>query len=190
MGHRARFLSGISPCAGPWGYRHGGRGQRGGGTCSPSPVFHAPDTLPALSRLRLRKGIPIRFYRPPPHAPSAAGNFRPSAAIRGRAGRLFNGSPCLVLLQDLPMLWTVWISPRGETARGEGELVPPPLSPPLQPSYFSPASPTPPVPAARDTQTLPRQPPPRPRLRRSSPAPPGVVAVLTISGGPPCTGAW
>ena len=36
----------------------------------------------------------------------------------------------------------------GGEADGEGELVPPPLSPPLQPSYFSPATPTLPAPAA------------------------------------------
>ena len=42
---RIRLFSGISPCCGPCGYRHGGRGRRGGGTCSPSPVFHAPTIL-------------------------------------------------------------------------------------------------------------------------------------------------
>ena len=45
VGYRARFLSGISPCAGPWGYRHGGWGRRGGGTRSPSPVSHTPTIL-------------------------------------------------------------------------------------------------------------------------------------------------
>ena len=42
---RVRLFSRISPCCGPWGYRHRGRGRRGGGTCSPSPVFHAPTIL-------------------------------------------------------------------------------------------------------------------------------------------------
>ena len=45
VGHRARLFSRISPCAGPWGYRHWGWGRRGGGTRSPSPVSHAPNTL-------------------------------------------------------------------------------------------------------------------------------------------------
>ena len=42
---RIRLFSGISPCTGPWGYRHGGWGRRGGGTSSPSPVSHTPTTV-------------------------------------------------------------------------------------------------------------------------------------------------
>ena len=51
---RTRGVAGGQPCpalshlssgTGPCGYRHRGRGRRGGGTCSPSPVSHAPDTL-------------------------------------------------------------------------------------------------------------------------------------------------
>ena len=52
---RIRLISRISPCAGPWGYRHGGWGRRGGGTRSPSPVSNAPE-------------IPHIFSAPPrPH---------------------------------------------------------------------------------------------------------------------------
>jgi len=42
---RIRGFSRISPCAGPWGYRGWGWGRQGGGTRSPSPVSHAPNTL-------------------------------------------------------------------------------------------------------------------------------------------------
>ncbi len=45
-------------------------------------------------------------------------------------------------------------------ADGEGELVPPPLSPTLQPSYFSPAPP--PAPSQKDTTRFCRPPPPAP----------------------------
>ena len=57
-GNRIRLFSGISPCTGPWGYRHGGWGRRGGGTRSPSPVSNAPE-IPHIS--------------PAPPMPSAAG---------------------------------------------------------------------------------------------------------------------
>jgi len=70
----------------------------------------------------------------------------------------------------------------GGEADGEGELVPPPLSPTLQPSYFSPAPPPAP-PAGRLPIHFCRPPPPRPRLRRdthtllpASPAPPAPSA--------------
>ena len=103
----------------------------------------------------------------------------------------------------------------GGEADGEGELVPPPLSLTLQPSYFLPATPPAPSPAGYpDTSTgtptppaprwgIPirfcRRPPPHPRLRRSSPAPswgrgpcPGVYQessrIRGGAGGPPCSG--
>ena len=69
--------------------------------------------------------------------------------IRGGA----DGQPYPALLQDLPMLWTVWISPRGERLTGRGNLFPIPCLP-----HFN-------------HLTSHRRPPPRPRLRRSSPAP-------------------
>jgi len=55
----------------------------------------------------------------------------------------------------------------GGEADGEGEQVPPPLSPTLQPSYFSPASPTPPAPSQGYPYTSPA-PPPHPRLHRDT----------------------
>jgi len=93
----------------------------------------------------------------------------------------------------------------GGRADGEGELVPPPLSPTLQIPYFCrhlpppapaakdthtllPAAPTLPAPAAKDIHTFLPAPPPRPRLRRSSPAPPRAGAVLAISGEQPYPG--
>ena len=78
----------------------------------------------------------------------------------------------------------------GGEADGEGELVPPPLSPTLQPSYFSPASPTPPAPLPAEALIRPSPAsPPRPRLRRSSPAPPRAGSVPgRISGEQPYPG--
>jgi len=54
VGSRARFFSGLSPCSGPWGYRHGGRGPgrgkpspRGGIPVRPSPATPTPPALRA-----------------------------------------------------------------------------------------------------------------------------------------------
>ena len=70
---RVRLFSGISPCTGPCGYRHGGRGRRGGGTSSPSPVSNAPRTpniSPTLSEF-LVDGYPRNSpATPTPPAPS------------------------------------------------------------------------------------------------------------------------
>ena len=66
-------LSHLSPGTGPWGYRHGGRGRRGGGTSSPSPVSNAPRTpniSPTLSGF-LVDGYPRNSpAAPTPPAPS------------------------------------------------------------------------------------------------------------------------
>jgi len=74
----------------------------------------------------------------------------------------------------------------GGEADGEGELVPPPLSPTLQLSYFS----SPPLPRLR--RGIPRhfcRHLPYPRLRRSSPAPSRSRAVPgRISGEQPYPG--
>jgi len=121
----------------------GGGGPRGGGTCSPSPVSHAPDTLLLASPIPpglQPAGYPCTsagsphparaFGAPPPprRGGGSAWRYQGSSRIRGATG----GPPCPALLQDLPMLWTVGISPLGEAARGAGELVPPPLSLTLQ----------------------------------------------------------
>ena len=119
------------------------------GTPTP-PAPSAKDTrtlLPAPPPYpRLRQRIPVHSCRQPPPAPSAllprphrgAGSVR--GDIRGAAvSGSSPGSPHAVDRGDIAT---------GGEADGEGELVPPPLSPPLQPSYFSPATPTPPAPAA------------------------------------------
>ena len=71
VGHRARVFSGISPCAGPWGYRHGGRGRRGGGTRSPSPVSHTPTILLLAGSPR-----PTRAFGAPPPPPPGVESVR------------------------------------------------------------------------------------------------------------------
>ena len=221
----------------------GGGGSRGGGTCSPSPVSHAPTTLLLVAGISPRDTHALLPAAPTPPAPSPAGSPHTSAGtpappapsallprprwgrgpcvaisgkqpypgwsrgkavsgvelvgnrIRGGAG----GKPYPALLQDLPMLWTVGISPLGEAARGAGELVPPPLSPTLQPSCFSPAS------LARafaDRLPIPfcRHPPPRPRLRQrisihfcrppTPPAPSPAGSPHTSAGSPYPTRAF
>ena len=99
--------------------------------------------------------------------------------IRGGAG----GKPYPALFQDLPMLWTVGISPLGEGLTGKGNLFPLPCLPhsnhltsrqhplpapsPTGSPYPSAGTPTPPAPS-----------PPRP----------GAGAVLAISGEQPYPG--
>jgi len=98
--------------------------------------------------------LPIPFCRhPPPRRVGAVPE------------RISGEQPCPGCNRWEAVHWTVGISPRGERARGEGELVPPPLSLTLQPSYFSPASPTPPAPSQGNHTLLPA-PPPHPRLRQ------------------------
>ena len=127
----------------------------------------------------------MRFCRrPPPHprlrrsSPAPTGERGPCVAISGEqpypgwsrreivsgvelVGNRIRLFPTYPLALDRGDIAT------GGEADGEGELVPPPLSPTLQPSYFSP----PPHPARafmRDTRIPRRQPPPRPRLRRDT----------------------
>jgi len=138
-------------------------GTRRCGYHSPAPPCREPP------------GASLRLPTPP--AP-AAGDIRiprrhpPPRRVGAVPGRISGEQPYPGCNRWEAVHWTVGISPRGVAARGEGELVPPPLSLTLQPSYFSPASPTPPAPPQGNHTLLPA-PPPRPRLRRSSPAPPG-----------------
>ena len=99
-------------------------------------------------RPRLRQGVLIRFCRHPPPRPrlrrSSPAPFRGAGSVRGDTWweavsgvelvgnriRLFPTYPHAVDRVDIAT---------GGEADGEGELVPPPLSPTLQPSYFSPA---------------------------------------------------
>ena len=69
---RIRGFSRISPCAGPWGYHGWWWGQRGGGTCSPSPVSSSPDT--------------VIHVVPTPPAPPGSSHEADRAAIAMRRG--------------------------------------------------------------------------------------------------------
>ena len=142
---------------------------------------------PATHMLSAGTPHPARaFGAPPPPRPGAGAVL----AISGE-------QPCPGWSWCATVLWSSPGSPhvldRGDIATGggadgEGELVPPPLSPTLQPSYFSPA-PTPPAPPAGRLPILLSAPPPRPRLRRSSPAPRGGQGqCVAISGEQPCPG--
>ena len=104
--------------------------------CQPHPARPSAGRLPIHF---CRHPHPARAFGAPPPPRRGGGSawrYQGSSRIRGGA----SGLPCPVSLRDLPMCWTVGISPLGVAACGEGELVPPPLSLTLQPSYFSPAS--------------------------------------------------
>jgi len=78
---------------------------------------------------------------PPPGGGVRAWRYLVGSRVRGAAG----GPPCPVFLQDLPVHWTVGISPRGVGPTGRGNSFPLPCL--LRSKYLtSPASPTPPAP--------------------------------------------
>jgi len=181
VGHRARLFSRISPYAGPWGYRHWGRRPAGRGNLFPLPCLsrsrHLAPCQPYPARPSAGR-LPMHFCRQPPprprlrrSAPSPAGRGQCSrylveSRIRGATG----GPPCPALLQDLPICWTVGISPLGEGPTGRGNLFPLPCL--SRSRYLAPRQPYPARPSAgRLPMHFCRHPPPRPRLRRSSPAP-------------------
>jgi len=141
-------------------------------------------SVPSLADTRIPR-------RPPPPHPRLR-RSSPAPTGRGPCVAISGGQSCPALLQGLPMLWTVWISPRGVGPTGRGNSFPLPCLPhsnhltsrrqaihtllpaaptPLVPSqgyphasagsshpthafggrlpmHFSPASPTPPAPAA------------------------------------------
>ena len=110
---------------------------------------------------------PARACGAPPPPKRGRGQclrYQGSSRIRGVAG----GPPCPALLRDLPVHWTVGISPRGEGLTGRGNSFPLPCLP--RSKYLT--SPAPP-PRLRLRQRIPihfcRHPPPRPRLRRGIP---------------------
>ena len=121
--------------------------------------------------------IPVHFCRHlPPPAPAAKDihtflpaphpgrgqclRYQGSSRIRGGA----SGLPCPVSLRDLPMCWTVGISPLGVRPTGRGNLFPLPC---LSHSNHLTSRRHPlPTPAAKDTRTLlPASPPPSRRKR-------------------------
>jgi len=110
--------------------------------------------------------------------------------IRGGA----DGKPCPGLLRDLPMCWTVGISPRGEGPTGRGNLFPLPCLPHSNhlTSRWHPL----PAPSCRlSIRSLPAA-PPRPHLRQGDthtlsagnphPRPSLSREGRAISGGQPC----
>ena len=156
--------------------------------CSGIPLQRDTHTLRRLSHPACASaGIPVLFCRQPPPRPRLRrsspaprrGRGSARAYIRGAAVPGVSrwetvpgsspGSPHAVDRGDIAI---------GGGADGEGELVPPPLSLTLQPSCFPSI---PPQPLAGDPYTSPA-PPPRPRLRRSSPA--------SSWGRGPCPGVY
>jgi len=124
---RIRLFSRISPCAGPWGYRHGGWGRRGGGTRSPSPVSNAPEIphiFSAPPHPRLRQKIPVHFCRHPHPTRAFGAPPPPPSGGRGQCMAISGEQPYPALLQDLPVHWTVGISPRGVGPTGRGNSFP------------------------------------------------------------------
>ena len=126
---------------------------------------------------------------------------------RGPCVAISGEQPCPALLRDLPMQWTVWISPRGERLTGRGNLFPLPCLPhsnhltsrrhPARafagiPMHFS-GSPHP-------TRAFGAPPPPPPRGRGPCVAIPGGKSVSGVEPAgnrirlfptyPLCTGPW
>ncbi len=135
------------------------------------PLRHPP--RPRLCRdthTLLPAPHPARAFGAPPPPPEggrgSAWRYQGSSRIRVGAG----GQPCQVLLRDLPMCWTVEISPRGEGPTGRGNSFPLPCLP-------------------HSNHLTSRRPPPHPRLRRSAPAPRGGQGqCVAISGEQPYPG--
>ena len=96
-------------------------------------------------RPRLRRSSPA-----PVGGVGSAWRYQGSSRARGVAGE----QPCPALLQDLPVHWTVGISPRGVGLTGRGNSFPLPCL--LRSKYLtSPAPPTPPAPSALLPRPLP-----------------------------------
>jgi len=121
---------------------------------------------------------------PPRRGGGSAWRYQGSSRIRGATG----GKPCPALLQNLPMCWTVGISPLGEAARGAGEQVPPPLSLTLQIPCSLPALSRPAFSRQATHALLPAAPtPPAPSALRPLPGG-GRGPCVAIPGGQPCPG--
>ena len=141
--------------------------------------------------------------RPPPRPRLRRSSPAPAPRGRGPYVAISGEQPCPALLRDLPVRWTVWISPRGEGPTGRGNSFPLPClsrSRHLAPCQPYPARPSagrlpihlcrhpPPRPRLRGWISIRfcRHPPPRPRLRRSSPAPAGGVGSAWRYQGSSC----
>ena len=93
----------------------------GEGELVPPPLSLTPPTILPLYRQATHTPLPA----PPPPGRGPCLRYLVGSRIRGGAG----GKPYPALLQDLPMLWTVWISPRGVGLTGRGNLFPLPCLP-------------------------------------------------------------
>ena len=98
-----------------------GGGADGEGELVPSPLSLTPPTILPLCWQATHTPLPA----PPPPGRGPCLRYLVGSRIRGGAG----GKPYPALLQDLPMLWTVWISPRGVGLTGRGNLFPLPCLP-------------------------------------------------------------
>ncbi len=156
VGHCARFFSRISPCAGPWGYRHGGEGLTGRGNSFPLPC------LPHSNHLTSRRHplpappagrLPILLSAPPPRprlrrsspAPKRERwqclRYQGSSHAREQRWKSFPerlgvASPYPAHPQDLPMHWiVVALCHWGRRPAGRGNASPLPClsSPPPRP---------------------------------------------------------
>jgi len=84
----------------------------------------ASSTPPAPSQ-----GYPCASAGHPPPRPCLRRSSPAPSRGRGPCVAISGEQPCPALLQDLPMLWTVWISPRGVGLTGRGNLFPLPCLP-------------------------------------------------------------
>jgi len=142
---RARLFSRISPCTGPWGYRHGGWRLAGRGNEFPLPCLSRSNHLasrrhphPARTFLPVKHTLLLATPTPPAPAARDTHTLLPASPPRPRLRRsspapswgrgpcvaISGEQPCPALLQDLPMHWTVGISPRGVGLTGRGNLFP------------------------------------------------------------------
>jgi len=110
-------------------------------------------SVPSLADTRIPR-------RPPPPHPRLR-RSSPAPTGRGPCVAISGGQSCPALLQGLPMLWTVWISPRGVGPTGRGNSFPLPCLP--HSNHLT---------SRRQAiHTLLPAPPPRPRLRQGIPVP-------------------
>ena len=93
----------------------------------PYPGWSWWETVPGVKPVgnRIRGGAGGKPYLGWSRGKAVSGVEPAGNRIRGEAG----GKPYPALFQDLPMLWTVGISPLGEGLTGKGNLFPLPCLP-------------------------------------------------------------